>query len=94
MATFVMFGKYSARGLQEMTIQRTDKVVSLIKQFGGEVQGMYALFGQIDLVFIVSLPGTDEALKASVALTKLTGIDFTTAPAVTIQEFDKLMSEI
>ena len=94
MATFLMFGKYSSRALQEMSIQRTDKAVDLVRQFGGEVQAMYATLGQQDLVFVVSLPGTDEAMKASVALTKLTGISFDTMPAVTVQDFDKLMSEI
>ena len=94
MTTFLMFGKYSSRALQEMSVQRTDKVVDLIKQFGGEVQAMYATLGQHDLVFVVSLPGTDEAMKASVTLTKLTGISFNTMPAVSVQDFDKLMSEI
>ena len=94
MSTFLMFGKYSSRSLQEMSIQRTDKAVDLIKQCGGEVREMYATLGQHDLVFIVSLPGPDEALKTSVALTKLTGISFTTVPAVSVQDFDKLMSGI
>lgn len=94
MATFLMFGKYSSRALQEMSIQRTDKAVELIKRFGGEVQAMYATLGEHDLVFVLSLPGTEEAVKASVALTKLTGISFSTLPAVTVQDFDKLMGEI
>lgn len=94
MATYLMFGKYSSRALQEMSIQRTDKAVELVKQFGGEVQAMYATLGQYDLVFVLSLPGIDEAIKASVALTKLTGITFSTTPAVTVQDFDKLMGEI
>jgi uncharacterized protein with GYD domain len=89
-----MFGKYSSRALQEMSIQRTNKAVDLIRQFGGEVQAMYATLGQQDLVFVLSLPGTEEAMKASVALTKLTGISFTTMPAVSVQDFDKLMSGI
>jgi len=94
MAMFLMFGKYSSRALQEMSIQRTDKAVSVIEQLGGQVQSMYATLGQYDLVFVVSLPGTDEAVKASVVLTKLTGIAFSTLPAVTVQHFDKLMGEI
>jgi uncharacterized protein with GYD domain len=89
-----MFGKYSSRALQEMSIQRTDKVVDLIKQLGGTVQAMYATLGQQDLVFVVSLPGTEDAMKASVAITKLTGISFSTMPAVTVQDFDRLMSGI
>ena len=94
MTTFLMFGNYSSRALQEMSIQRTDKAVDLIKRFGGQVEAMYATLGQYDLVFVVSLPGADEAIKASIALTKLTGITFSTSPAVTVQEFDKLMGEI
>ena len=94
MAKFLMFGKYSSRALQEMSVQRTDKVVNLIKQFGGEVHAMYATLGEHDLVFVLSLPSTEEAIKASVALTKLTGIGFNTSPAVAVQDFDKLVSEI
>jgi hypothetical protein len=33
-------------------------------------------------------------MKASVAITKLTGISFSTMPAVTVQDFDRLMSGI
>jgi uncharacterized protein with GYD domain len=91
---YLMFGKYSSRALQEMSIQRTNKAVDLIKQLGGEVQAMYATLGQHDLVLVVSLPGTEEAMKASVALTKLTGIGFNTMPAVSVEDFDKLMGEI
>ena len=40
---------------------------------------------------IVELPDTARAMQTSAALTKLLGVDFTTAPALTIEEFDKLM---
>jgi hypothetical protein len=33
-------------------------------------------------------------MQASAALSKLTGISFTTSPAVTVEEFDKLMAEV
>lgn len=59
----------------------------------GQVKGMYALLGEKDLVFIVTLPGTKEAMKASVSLSKLTGISFTTSPAVTVDEFDKILAK-
>ncbi len=94
MATFVMFGKYSAEALKEMSAERTDRSVSLIKKFGGEVKSMYALLGEKDLVFIVNFPDTGQAIKASVALSKFTGISFTTSEAVTIEEFDKIISEV
>ncbi|MBN2473450.1 MAG: GYD domain-containing protein [Pirellulales bacterium] len=94
MATFLMYGNYSSRALQEMSVQRTSKAVDLIRRLGGEVEAMYAALGQHDLVFVLSMPGIDEAVKASVALTKLTGIAFSTSPAVSVEHFDKLMSEI
>jgi hypothetical protein len=34
-----------------------------------------------------------RAMSASTALAKLTGIAFTTSPAVTIEEFDKLVAQ-
>ena len=46
------------------------------------------------LVFVLSFPAIDEAIKASVALSKMTGIAFRTSPAVTIAEFDKLMGDL
>jgi hypothetical protein len=36
----------------------------------------------------------EEAMKASVGLHKLTGIAFTTAPAVSVEVFDNLMAEL
>ena len=94
MATFFMFGKYSYVALKEMSPERTDKIVGLIKKFGGEVNSMYALLGEKDLIFIVSFPETQQAIKASVAVSKLTGISFSTSQAVTVEEFDKMVSEV
>jgi uncharacterized protein with GYD domain len=90
MPTFVMFGKYSAEAIKSMSSARTQSTVNFIKQMGGEVKSMYAVLGEVDLVFVVSLPGIEAAIKASVALSKQTGIAFTTCPAVTVEEFDKL----
>ncbi len=94
MATFLMFGKYSVEGVKGISAKRTDEVVNIVKKFKGEVRGMYALLGEKDLVFIVNFPGMEQAMKASVALSKLTGIAFTTYPAVTVEDFDKLMAEV
>ena len=92
MAVFFMFGKYSGEAIKSISAKRTEKAVELIKKSGGEVKSMYALLAEQDLVLIVSLPGIEEAMKASVALAKLTGIAFTTAPAISIDEFDKMMA--
>lgn len=94
MAIFFMFGKYSSEALKDMSAERTDKAVGLIKKFGGEVNLMYALLGEQDLVLIVDFPGVEQAMKASVALTKMTGVSFTSSPAVPVKDFDKMITEI
>jgi hypothetical protein len=50
--------------------------------------------GEHDLIFVLTFQGIEEAMKASVALSKTTGISFTTSPAVTVGEFDKMMTDI
>ena len=92
MATYLMFGKYNTQGMQEMNPERTAKAIDAIKQSGGTVESMYAALGSIDLVFVLHFPGNNEAMKASVMLSKMTGIGFTTSPAITVGEFDKLMA--
>ena len=94
MATFFMFGKYSSEAVKKITSKRTKDAVKLLKKFKGEVKSMYALLGENDLVFIVNFPDVTQAMKASVALNKLTGISFTTLPAVTVEEFDKMMNDL
>jgi len=89
-----MFEKYSDEGIKGVSAKRTDKAAALIKKFGGAVNSMYALLGKYDLVLIVDFPGIQEAIKALVALKRLTGISFATAPAVTVEEFDALMAEV
>ena len=92
MATFLMFGKYSAQAMKEISPERTKKTHALIKKLGGEVKAMYAMLGETDLLLVVDLPGIDAAMKASLGLAKMTGISFSTAPAVTVEEFDRLSS--
>ena len=83
MATYLMFGCYTVEGLKAISAERTDKAAALLKKYGGELKAGYAVLGEDDLVLVVELPGTEQAIKASIALTKLTGIAFTTAPAIT-----------
>lgn len=92
MATYVMFGKYSVEGMKGISARRSEEATALIRKNGGELKAAYAMLGGVDLVMIVDLPDTARALATSTALAKLTGIAFTTSPAVTIEEFDKLMA--
>lgn len=94
MATYLMFGKYSHGAIEGISAERTDKATALIRKHGGEPKAGYALLGENDLLLIVDLPDTEQAMKTSIALTKLLGISFTTSPAVTVEDFDRMMEEV
>ena len=91
MSTYLMFGKYSTDAVKAISAERTKEAEALIKQNGGEYKGGYALLGDTDLVLIVDLPGTEQAMKTSVALSNMLGISFSTAAAVSVDDFDKFM---
>ena len=90
METFFLFGKYSKEALDKISSDRTRKAINTIQKLGGRVKSAYALLGDRDLVFIVNLPNAKQATLASIALTKQTGIVFTTSPAIPIEQFDNL----
>ena len=91
MQTFLMFGSYTMEAVGKISINRTKESEALIDKLGGRIKGGYALLGEMDLLIIAEFPGVKEAIKASVEMSKLLGIAFTTAPAVTVEEFDKLI---
>ncbi len=93
MATYMMFGKYSVEALKGISAARTKKVISLIKKMGGTVEGMHVLLGKYDLALTVDLPGPEAAMRASIELAKSTGIAFTTSPALSVGQFDKMMAK-
>ena len=90
MATYFLFGKYSAEAVKGISPDRTKKADKLIKKFGGEMESVYALTGEKDLVIIARFPGIEKAVMFSIALFKLTGISFTTSEAITVKDFDKM----
>lgn len=92
MSTFMMFGKYSPEALKQASAERTEKAVQVVRKHGGKLSAMYALLGEHDLLLVVEFPDGAAAMKASVALGKLTGIGFSTFPAVPVEEFDKMLA--
>ena len=94
MATFMLFGKYSAEAFKGISAKRTEKASELINKFGGEILSMYALLGEKDLVLVVKFPDTESAAKASIAVSRLTGISFETSEAIPVDQFDKMVSDL
>ena len=91
MSLYFMFGKYSSEAVQEIAKERTAEVNRIVNEFGGEIKSMYILMGAYDLILITSFQNMKEALQASIAMTKATGISFSTLPAMPVEEFDKLI---
>jgi len=93
MAIYVMVGEYSVDAVKMISAERTDRTEALLQKHGGKLKTGYATLGQSDLILIVDLRDNETAMQVSVELTKMTGIAFTTSPAVSIQEFDQMMEE-
>jgi uncharacterized protein with GYD domain len=94
MTTFLMFGTYTAAAEKKVSSKRTKHANAIIKGLKGRVVAEYAMLGKPDLLLIVELPDVKDVIKASIELSELTGISFTTEPAVTVAEFDKLFKTI
>jgi len=91
MKTYLMFGKYSSEALKGISSKRTGESHRLINENGGEIVGQYTLLGENDLLFIVNFPSVEDVIKSSIALNKLTGISFNSFPAITVEQFDKII---
>ena len=94
MATFFMFGRYSSDALEKVSVDRTRQVHEVVEDLGGQIKGIYALLGEYDIVIIVELPRMAEAMKASIALKRMTDISFFTAAAMPVEEFDQIVGEM
>jgi uncharacterized protein with GYD domain len=93
MTTFFLFGSYTRDSIEGIDARRTKKAEEIVSGYGGTVRAVYALLGMHDIVIIVQLPGVPEAVQVSLALSKATGMTFTSAPAVTVADFDKLAED-
>jgi uncharacterized protein with GYD domain len=92
MATYFLTGTYTAEAIKDISSKRTADVTEMIENIGGKVVSMYLLLGEKDLVIIAEFPGLKEAIKGSVSISKMTGISFSTNPAITAKEFDEFMA--
>jgi uncharacterized protein with GYD domain len=91
MNTYFMFGKYSHEATKEITPERTTKAIKIIDKLGGQVKGMYAILGDYDIIMLIEGPDMETIMKISVDLHILTGIHFSTFPAMPVDYFDALI---
>jgi len=88
---FFMFGTYSSESVRKISKERTKEILEIVNKFGGEINAMYVLLGAYDLVLIANFADMKIALQASIAMTRATGISFSTLPAISVEEFDEMM---
>ena len=93
MNTYVLLGKYSAKALKSASPERTKDANKLVEKLGGKIRSIHSLLGDIDLLMLADFPGNEEAMKAAVGLAKLTGIGFSTYPALSVDRFDKIITD-
>ena len=86
-----MLGKYSVDGVKGIAAERTKKAMKIIQKSGGKVKSIDVLLGAYDIAFVVDFSRNADVMKASISITKLTGIGFTTCPALPVEEFDKIL---
>ena len=94
MQIYYMLGKYLPDGLENISNDRTDKCRGIIERLGGEIILMNALLGEYDLAFVIKFKGHEQALEASLALSKITGISFSSWPAISVSEFDEIAKRV
>ncbi len=94
MITYYFLGNYTSKSLNSVSAARTKECAELVENYDGEIILMHALIGQYDLALIIKFPNNEAALKASIALTKTTGIRFVSFPAIAVAHFDEMVSEI
>ena len=94
MQTYYMLGKYSTLGVKHISAVRSENCIKMLEELGGEIILLDALLGEYDLAIIARFPNNAAALKASLALEKLTELTLKTMPAISVAEFDQLAMEI
>lgn len=93
MATFFLYGRYSLEATSRIAAARTEDALTLISESGGTLRDMYTLLGERDLVLIIDIPTIEDAFRLSIDLSRLTGISFSTTPAMHVKQFDEMMSK-
>ncbi len=90
MSTYIMLGKYTPEGIENISAERTEQAVDIVKQNHGIIKMMYVMLGEYDMILVVDFPGIKEAMKVSLILTRLTGIAFATSEAISVKDFDSM----
>ena len=96
MPTYVSLVKFTQHGLMTMKdkgIERAELVQKNAKAHGGKLLQAYYCLGEYDVVAIWEFPDNRSAMKAAVLNASLGHIQITTMPAVTRDDWKKLVQD-
>lgn len=89
MPKFLMCGSCPPEALREVGVGYKEKVEEVIGEYNGRIDAMYSTLGEYDLILFADLPDIESVMNVSMELNKLTGIAFSSSPAV---ELEKLLA--
>jgi len=96
MPTYVSLVKFTQHGLMTMKdkgIERAEAVQKNAKAQGGKLLQAYYCLGEYDVVAIWEFPDNRAAMKAAVLNASMGHIQITTMPAVTRDDWKKLLQD-
>ena len=96
MQTYVSLVKFTQHGLQTMKekgIERAELVKQNVKALGGKLLQAYYCLGEYDVVAVWEFPDNKTAMKSAVLNASLGHIQITTMPAVSRDEWKKLLQD-
>lgn len=96
MPTYVSLVKFTQHGLMTMKdkgIERAETVQKNARAQGGKLLQAYYCLGEYDVVAIWEFPDNRAAMKAAVLNASLGHIQITTMPAVTRDDWKKLLQD-
>lgn len=91
MATFLILSTLTEEGWKHVK-QRPERIMEVnreIESMGVKVQQQYALLGDYDFANIVEAPDNETVMKMSLEMASRGSVQFTTFPAVPVEEFIK-----
>jgi uncharacterized protein with GYD domain len=96
MPTYVSLVKFTQHGLTTMKdkgAERAEMVKKNAQSLGGKLLQAYYCLGEYDVVAIWEFPDNRTAMKASVLNASMGHIQITTMPAITRDEWKKLLQD-
>lgn len=96
MATFIVLGKYTAKGIGSIKEgpQRVDNARKAAQALGGSFKEFYLTMGQYDFVAVTELPDDETAAKFALQTGMLGNVTTETLRAFPEAEFKKLVGAI